>query len=299
VFVQDYAEQDPKTHHGMNLNKMTMSEVFQTFSLSDDTVDFIGHALALQRDDDYLHQIAKDTILKIKLYCESLARYSKSPYIYPLYGLGELPQAFARLSAIYGGTYMLDKPADEVLYEGGKVVGVKSEGEIARCKFVIGDPTYFPEKVQQVAQVVRTICFMNHPIPSTNDSDSCQIILPQKQVGRKSDIYISCVSSAHNVCAKGKWIAICSTTVESDNPEAELDPAFRIIGPVISKFTSVSPLFVPKDDGTKDKVFVSQSYDATSHFETTCIDVMDIYRRVTGKEVDLSPPPAKKEEGAE
>jgi len=193
----------------------------------------------------------------------------------------------------------LNKPADEVLYEGGKVVGVKSEGEIARCKFVIGDPTYFPEKVQQVAQVVRTICFMNHPIPSTNDSDSCQIILPQKQVGRKSDIYISCVSSAHNVCAKGKWIAICSTTVESDNPEAELDPAFRIIGPVISKFTSVSPLFVPKDDGTKDKVFVSQSYDATSHFETTCIDVMDIYRRVTGKEVDLSPPPAKKEEGAE
>ena len=26
-------------------------------------------------------------------------RYGKSPYLYPLYGLGELPQAFARLAA--------------------------------------------------------------------------------------------------------------------------------------------------------------------------------------------------------
>ena len=45
----------------------------------------------------------------------------KSPYLYPLYGLGELPQGFARLSAIYGGTYMLDKPVDEIVMENGKV----------------------------------------------------------------------------------------------------------------------------------------------------------------------------------
>ncbi len=35
-----------------------------------------------------------------------------------------------RLSAIYGGTYMLDKPIEEIIYEGGKVVGVKSQGEV-------------------------------------------------------------------------------------------------------------------------------------------------------------------------
>jgi Rab GDP dissociation inhibitor len=29
---------------------------------------------------------------RCKLYGESLARYGKSPYLYPLYGLGELPQ---------------------------------------------------------------------------------------------------------------------------------------------------------------------------------------------------------------
>lgn len=35
-----------------------------------------------------------------------------------------------RLSAIYGGTYMLNKPVEEIVMEGGRVIGVKSEGEV-------------------------------------------------------------------------------------------------------------------------------------------------------------------------
>jgi Rab GDP dissociation inhibitor len=46
---------------------------------------------------------------------------------------------------------------------------------------------------------------------------------------------------------------------------------------------SVTDLFVPLEDGTKDHCYISKSYDATSHFETTTDDVRDIYRRITGK----------------
>lgn len=35
------------------------------------------------------------------------------------------------MSAIYGGTYMLNKPIEEIVIEKGKVVGVKSEGEVS------------------------------------------------------------------------------------------------------------------------------------------------------------------------
>jgi len=47
--------------------------------------------------------------------------------LYPIYGLGGLPEAFSRLCAIHGGTYMLNTPVDEILFDGdGKVTGIKS-----------------------------------------------------------------------------------------------------------------------------------------------------------------------------
>lgn len=83
----------------------------------------------------------------------------KSPYLYPMYGLGELPQGFARLSAIYGGTYMLDKAIDEIVFENGKVVGVRSGGEMARCKQVYCDPSYLPDRVDKVKKSSLTFRF--------------------------------------------------------------------------------------------------------------------------------------------
>jgi Rab GDP dissociation inhibitor len=62
-------------------------------------------------------------------------------------------QAFARLSAVYGGTYMLSKPDVKVAYENGVAVGVTSEGETAKAKLVVGDPSYFPDKVQKTSRV--------------------------------------------------------------------------------------------------------------------------------------------------
>jgi Rab GDP dissociation inhibitor len=187
IFVQDFNIEDTRTWKEVDPNKWTAAQLFEKFGLDKETADFTGHALALYRDDDYLSQPCLEFINRVKLYSESLARYGKSPYLYPLYGLGELPQGFARLSAIYGGTYMLDKPVDEIIFdENGRVTGVKSGDEVAKCKQVYCDPSYVPNKVTKVGQVVRCICLLNHPIPNTKDALSCQIIIPQKQVGRKS-----------------------------------------------------------------------------------------------------------------
>jgi len=84
--------------------------------------------MALYSTDEYINSpgMAQETVERIRLYANSMARYGKSPYIYPLYGLGELPQGFARLSAIYGGTYMLNTSVDEFLYEGSKISGIKA-----------------------------------------------------------------------------------------------------------------------------------------------------------------------------
>ncbi|XP_041110642.1 rab GDP dissociation inhibitor beta-like [Polyodon spathula] len=294
VFVANFDVNDPKTLEGVDPHKSTMRDVYKKFDLGQDVIDFTGHALALYRTDDYLDQPCLESINRIKLYSESLARYGKSPYLYPLYGLGELPQGFARLSAIYGGTYMLNKPIEEIVMENGKVVGVKSEGEVARCKQLICDPSYVSDRVTKAGQVIRVICIMSHPIKNTSDANSCQIIIPQNQVNRKSDIYVCMISYAHNVAAQGKYIAIVSTTVETNDPEKEIKPALDLLEPVEQKFVSISDQFAPTDLGTESQIFISRAYDATTHFETTCDDIKDIYKRMMGTEFDFEEMKRKK-----
>jgi Rab GDP dissociation inhibitor len=101
------------------------------------------------------------------------------------------------------------------------------------------------------------------------------------------DIYIAAVSSAHAVCAKGYFVAIVSTVVETENPEKECDAGVALLGPVADKFVDISDLYEPVANGTADQVFISKSYDATSHFETVCQDVKDIYKRITGTELKV------------
>ncbi len=81
---------------------------------------------------------------------------------------------------------MLNKPVEEIVYDAnGVACGVKSEGQVAKCKFVVGDPTYFSNKVKKVGEVAYCICILSGPVPNTNNAESCQIIIPQKEVKRK------------------------------------------------------------------------------------------------------------------
>lgn len=262
-----------------------MKEVYDKFGLEATTRDFIGHSMALYTTDEYINQkgMAEDAIQRIRLYVNSMARYGKSPYIYPLYGLGELPQGFARLSAIYGGTYMLNTDVDEVLKDAsGKVTGIKAtmkerdqEGPgmkfETKTKKILADPSYFPGKARPVGHLLKAICILNHPIDKTDNSDSVQLILPQSQIGRKNDIYIAMVSWAHNVAPKGYYIAIVSTIAEGDsNHHLELQPGLDRLGRIEEKFMGPPiPIYEPLESGVNDNIFLSKSYDATSHFETT------------------------------
>jgi len=296
-WVGAFKEDDPATHNGIAIKQATMKEVYDKFGLEATTKDFVGHSMALYTTDDYMEKPggATDAIQRIRLYVNSMAKYGKSPYIYPLYGLGELPQGFARLSAIYGGTYMLNADIDEVQYDGGKVSGIKAtmkeRGEdkgmtfTTKTKKIIADPSYFPSKVRPTGHLIKAICILKHPLPNTDNSDSCQLIIPQSQVGRKSDIYIACVSSAHNVCPKGYWIAIVSTIAEGNsNHHLELQAGLDRLGAIEEQFMGPPiPLYEPNDNGRSDNIYISKSYDATSHFETTTDDVRDIYERAQGE----------------
>jgi Rab GDP dissociation inhibitor len=304
-FVVNWNEAEKSTLQGLDPKRHTMEQVYQKFGLQEGTIDFIGHAVALQTNDDYLKKACGPAIQGMKLYVDSLLQIGGSPFIYPLYGLGGLPEGFSRLAAINRGTYMLHKPVDNFVYDDqGKVVGVSAGGEVAKCKMVICDPSYAPQdKSKPTKKIIRSICILGAPIPETKSKDgapalSCQIIMPQKQFKppRKNDVYIMMVSWAHSIAAKDKYVAIVSTVVETADPEKEIEPAVKLLGPVIEKFTSISEFREPTDDGLADQVFVTTSYDPSSHFEDASTEVLKIWKTITGEDLDLTVVPDAEDE---
>jgi len=103
-------------------------------------------------------------------------------------------------------------------------------------------------------------------------------------VGRKSDIYVSCVSFAHNVAPKGMYIALVASQLETDNVEKELLPGVKILGQTLQTFYSVTPLFDPASNPAVEGIHISKSYDPTTHFETVCTDVIRLYKEITGEQ---------------
>jgi Rab GDP dissociation inhibitor len=168
----------------MFLQKMPFSQVVKKFDLEPNTVDFVGHAVALYTNDEFMDRPAPETIDRIKLYMDSIGRYGDSPFIYPIYGLGGIPEGFSRMAAVNGGTFMLNADLDEVLFSEGRVVGVKSAKikelmgfDQINCKMIICDPTYVLKaglsgKVKVISRVVRCICILNHLIPNTKEVPS-------------------------------------------------------------------------------------------------------------------------------
>jgi len=190
------------------------------------------------------------------------------------------------------GTYMLNQPDAEVIFDEttGKAIGVKTAAGTAKATLaVVGDPSYFPGRCLRSSRVVRATCVLSHPLPGTGDAASCQVIVPQKQVTppRRSDVYVFCCSATHAVAPRGRWLAFVSTTVETNNPEAELEPGLALLGSVDAKFVEVVDVLEPEDSGSSSRAFISRGYDATTHFESTVDDVLEMYTRITGKVIDL------------
>jgi Rab GDP dissociation inhibitor len=231
---------------------------------------------------------------KIKLYIDSYGRFGNSPFIYPIYGLAGIPEGFSRKCAVHGGTYMLNQNITECAFdEQGKVCSVKDGEKLAHAPKVIAHPKYMvncglESKVKVTGKVIRAICIINAPIAKTNETKSCQIIIPQRQTGRNSDIFIMLVSDIHQVCKKGFWVAVISTDVETNDPRKEIEPALAVIGKPCEMFVTVSDLYEPVQEGMpEDNIFVTKTLDATSHFESAAEDVLRIYKLITGKDLDL------------
>lgn len=92
----------------------------------------------------------KDGLQTLALYLASAVRFPDAPgaFLYPMYGHGDLPQAFCRCAAVRGAIYVLRMPITNLLVnkEDGECKGVRiASGQILHSEKVVVGPTFCVE----------------------------------------------------------------------------------------------------------------------------------------------------------
>lgn len=64
-YVENVELENPSTWKTIDVNKDKMADVYKHYKLESNTIDFLGHAVALHTSDEYLTAPAADTIFKI------------------------------------------------------------------------------------------------------------------------------------------------------------------------------------------------------------------------------------------
>ena len=61
-------------------------------------------------------------------------------------------------------------------------------------------------------------------------------------------------------------------------------------------FVSVSEVFEAKESGADSNLWITSSYDATSHFESSSEEILQIYEKIVGEKLDLNIEPNEEDE---
>ncbi|TNM84396.1 hypothetical protein fugu_008574 [Takifugu bimaculatus] len=71
--------------------------------LGDNLEHFILHSIAMVTE----HTPTEEGLASTRNFLQCLGRYGNTPFLFPVYGLGEIPQCFCRMCAVFGGIYCL------------------------------------------------------------------------------------------------------------------------------------------------------------------------------------------------
>ncbi|RVE63403.1 hypothetical protein OJAV_G00136120 [Oryzias javanicus] len=117
----------------------------QDQQLGDNLQHFLLHSIAMVTEDTP----TEAGLAATRHFLRSLGRYGNSPFLFPVYGLGEIPQCFCRMSAVFGGIYclrhsvsclILDKDANRC-----KAV-IDSRGQRISCSHFVVEDGYLGSK---------------------------------------------------------------------------------------------------------------------------------------------------------
>ncbi|KAG0722555.1 Rab proteins geranylgeranyltransferase component A 1 [Chionoecetes opilio] len=113
----------------------------------------------------------REGLERTRAFLTSLGRYGTTPFLFSMYGSGELPQAFCRLCAVFEGIYILRKPVSSLVVHSPSRTcrGLLSEGQRFTCSHLVMSASQAPQEYLPqdgpLQGVSRAIFLTDRPLP--------------------------------------------------------------------------------------------------------------------------------------
>merc|ERR1719300_440894 len=134
-----------QTQDDNNDTSETFGDYLKFHKLTPNLVHFIVHSIAMTP----LESPRNLGLNATRKFLSSLGRFGPTPFLWSMYGTGELPQAFCRLCAVFGGVYYLGRSLEGLVVKEGKAEAVVTEGRRIQCDQVVLPACLVPAELHQ------------------------------------------------------------------------------------------------------------------------------------------------------
>ncbi|XP_072126634.1 rab proteins geranylgeranyltransferase component A 1 isoform X1 [Mobula birostris] len=244
TFCLEY-EQHPDEY--LAFKDSTFSSFLKTPKLTASLQHYVLHSIAMVSESASTTEGLKAT--QHFLHC--LGRYGNTPFLFPLYGVGELPQCFCRMSAVFGGTYCLRHSVQCLVVDretGRCKAVVDSNGYRIDCEHFIVNDGYLPEKSTKnvhYGYISRAVLITDSSILKA-DSEQISILNVPAVGDCQPSVRIIELCPSSMTCPQGTYL-VHLTCPSNETAKEDLEP-------VISKLFTQYSGNEENDDGEKPKV---------------------------------------------
>ena len=145
----------------------------------------------------------------VKVHLSSLGRYGSTAFLWPMYGISETSQAFCRLAAIFGATYMLRCRPQKFLLQpaedGHRVISqvvIAENNQALDCRFVVSNLDLIPTTPRQDIHISRALLLVDRQFHPDTIIDFT--VIPPGRFGNAHPIHVTHSDSNAGSAPEGK-----------------------------------------------------------------------------------------------
>ncbi|NXM33448.1 RAE2 geranylgeranyltransferase, partial [Oxyruncus cristatus] len=228
TFCLDY-EQHPEEYQ--DHESSTFAQFLQTRKLTPSLQHFILHSIAMVSETE---SKTLEGLQATKKFLQCLGRYGNTPFLFPLYGQGEIPQCFCRLCAVFGGIYCLRHPVRCLVVDkaSGRCKAIVDHfGQRISANYFIVEDSYLSESTCTnvcYRQISRAVLITDQSVLNTDPEQQVSILtVPPVELGRPAVCVVELCSSTMT-CMKDTYL-VHLTCPSTQTAREDLEPVVQKI----------------------------------------------------------------------